>query len=207
MVNRWHTYVSQFLTHWGRVTHICVGEQTIIVSDNGLLPGRRQAIICTNDGILLIGPYGTNFSEIGIEILTFSLMKMSLKVLSAKWQPFCLGLNVLMDSCDPFSHIPQGCSTGTAANVGLLQCQWSNPEGYGWNPNFPNHKRTQQIVNYVDHTLTEWFTHWGWDKMPAVSQTAFSNAFSWMKMYEFRLRFHWCLFLMFQLTLFQHWFR
>ena len=52
------------LTHWGRVTHICVGKQTIIGSDNGLSPGRRQAIIWTNAGILLIGPLGTNFSEI-----------------------------------------------------------------------------------------------------------------------------------------------
>ena len=33
------------LTHWGRATHICVGNLTIIVSDNGLSPGRRQAII------------------------------------------------------------------------------------------------------------------------------------------------------------------
>ena len=33
------------LTHWGRVTHICVGNLTIIGSDNGLSPGRRQAII------------------------------------------------------------------------------------------------------------------------------------------------------------------
>ena len=41
---------------------ICVGKLTIIGSDNGLLPGRRQAIIWTNDGILLIPPLGTNFS-------------------------------------------------------------------------------------------------------------------------------------------------
>ena len=81
--------------HWGRVTHICVGELTIIVSDNSLSPGRRQAIIRTNNGILLIGPYGTNFSEILIEILTFSFTKMSLKVSSAKWRPFCLGLKLL----------------------------------------------------------------------------------------------------------------
>ena len=33
------------LTHWGWVTHICVGKLTIIGSDNGLSPGRRQAII------------------------------------------------------------------------------------------------------------------------------------------------------------------
>ena len=48
--------------------HICVNKLTIIGSDNGLSPGRRQAIIWTNDGILLIGPLGPNFSEILIEI-------------------------------------------------------------------------------------------------------------------------------------------
>ena len=60
------------LTHWGRVTHICVSNLTIIGSDNGLSPDRRQAIIWTNAGILLIGPLGTNFSEILIEILFHS---------------------------------------------------------------------------------------------------------------------------------------
>ena len=56
------------LTHWGRVTHIRVSKLTIIGSDNGLLPERHQAIIWTNDGILLIGTMGTNFSEILIGI-------------------------------------------------------------------------------------------------------------------------------------------
>ena len=83
------------LTHWGRVTHTCVSKLTIIGSDNGLSPVRRQAIIWTNAGLLLIGPLGTNFSEILIEILTFSFTKMRLKVSSAKRRPFCLGLNVL----------------------------------------------------------------------------------------------------------------
>ena len=40
------------LTHWGRVTHICVSGLSILGSDNGLSPGRRQAIIWTNAGIL-----------------------------------------------------------------------------------------------------------------------------------------------------------
>ena len=78
-----------------RVTHICVSDLTIIGSDNGLSPGRRQVIIWTNVRILLIGPLGTNFSEILIEIQTCSLKKMHLKVPPAKWRPFCLGLNVL----------------------------------------------------------------------------------------------------------------
>ena len=77
------------------MTHICVGKLTIIGSDNGLSPGRRQAIIKTNAGILLIRTLGTNFSEILSKILTFSFKKMCLKVSSAKWRPFCLGLNVL----------------------------------------------------------------------------------------------------------------
>ena len=50
-------------------------------------------------------------------------------------------------------------------------------------------------------------THWGRDKMAAISQTTFTNAFSWMKMYEFYLWFHWSLFLRFELTIFQHWLR
>ena len=83
------------LTHWGRVTHTYVSKLTIIASDNGSSPGRRQAIIWTSAEILLIGPLGTNFSEILIEIITFSFKKMRLKVSSAKWRPCCLGLNVL----------------------------------------------------------------------------------------------------------------
>ena len=37
--------ISQLLTNWGRVTHICVSKLTIVGSDNGLSPDRRQAII------------------------------------------------------------------------------------------------------------------------------------------------------------------
>ena len=71
------THVKGFqLTHWGRVTHICVSK-------------------LTNAGLLLIGPLGTNFSEILVEIITFSFKKMHLKVSSGKWWPSCLGLNVL----------------------------------------------------------------------------------------------------------------
>ena len=61
------------------VTHICVRKLTIIGSDNGLSPGRRQAIIWTNARILLIGTRGTNFNEILIEIHTVSFKKMRLK--------------------------------------------------------------------------------------------------------------------------------
>ena len=49
-------YSVDLLIHWGRVTHICASELTIIGSDNGLSPGWRQAIMWTNAGMLLIRP-------------------------------------------------------------------------------------------------------------------------------------------------------
>ena len=57
---------------------------------------QRQAIIWTNNGILLIGPLGTNLSEILIKLYTFAFKKMHLKMLCGNWCPFCLGLNVLI---------------------------------------------------------------------------------------------------------------
>ena len=87
----WH----YLLTHWGRVTYICVTKLTNIASNNGLSPGRRQAIILTNDGILLIWPLGTNFSELLIGIHIFSFKKMRLEMSSGYPRPFCPGLNVL----------------------------------------------------------------------------------------------------------------
>ena len=133
------------LTHWGRVTHICVSKLTIIGSDNGLSPGRRQAIIWTNAGILLIRTLGTNFSEIPGKIHSFSFKKKHLKMSSAKRRLFSLGLNEL-------THLPL-------------------------------------------------------DEMPTISQTTFVKAFSWMKNFEFWLKFLWSLFLRVQLTITQHWFR
>ena len=52
-----------------------------------------------------------------------------------------------------------------------------------------------------------YLTHWGREKMATIFLTTYSNASSWMKMYEFWLRFHWSLFLSVKLTTFQHWFR
>ena len=54
----------------------------------------------TNAGILLIGTLGTNFSEILVEIHTFSFKNIHLKMSSGKWRPFCLGLNVLIYMSD-----------------------------------------------------------------------------------------------------------
>ena len=87
------------INSWGWVTHICVGN--IIGSDNGLSLDRRQAITWINAGILLIGPLGTNFNEIVIEMYTFSFKKVHLKISCGKWWSFCLDLNLL-------NHQPNG---------------------------------------------------------------------------------------------------
>ena len=74
-VIRDHNSWPDFLTHWGRMTHICVSKLTIIGSDKGLSPGRRQAIIWTN--------------EIStIDIQTFSFKKIHFNMSSGKWRPF-----------------------------------------------------------------------------------------------------------------------
>ena len=90
--NRWIN------SHWAREMHICIIKLTIIGSDNGLSPGRHQAMICTNAGILLISLLGTNSTDILIEVHIFLLKTMHLKISSWKCWPFCIGLNVLNDS-------------------------------------------------------------------------------------------------------------
>ena len=82
-------------THWDRVTHICVSKLFNIDSDKGLSHGWHQAVILTNAGILLIRNLGTNCSETLSKIRAFSFNKMHLKMSSAKWRQFFLGLNVL----------------------------------------------------------------------------------------------------------------
>ena len=94
------TICTQILwTHLGRVTNICVSKWTTIGSDNGLSPGRHRAIIWANAGVLLIGPSGTDFTDILIDLIHFHS-----RISSGKWRPFCLGLNVLISLQSSF-HI------------------------------------------------------------------------------------------------------
>ena len=83
------------LIHWDRMTHICVGKLINIGSNIGLSPETRQISIWTNAWILLIGPSGTNFSDILIEIHTFSFKKLYFKMSFVTWRPFCPGGNEL----------------------------------------------------------------------------------------------------------------
>ena len=77
------------------MTHLCVSKTYNIASDNGLSPKRHQAIILNNVAILSIRPKRTYFSEVLFKLRKFSLKKKDLKMPSAKWRQFCIGLNVL----------------------------------------------------------------------------------------------------------------
>ena len=84
---RWRWDINR-LTRRGRMTHTCLSELINIGSDNGSSPGMPQAIICTNAGIMLSNPYGTNFNEILIESHILLFKKMQLKISSGKWRSF-----------------------------------------------------------------------------------------------------------------------
>ena len=88
------------------MTRICNGNQRhqwFRTSDNGLSPDWRQVIIWNNAGILLIGPIGTNFSEILFKIDTFSFKKMHLKnvlyeIAAILSRPQCVNTETKMSS-------------------------------------------------------------------------------------------------------------
>ena len=79
-----------------RPSDVYMRQLTIIGSDKGLSPSQLQATIWTNTGILLIGPLGTNFKEMLIEIRAFPSKKMHLKMSPGRRRPSCLGLNMLI---------------------------------------------------------------------------------------------------------------
>ena len=85
--------------------HICVSKLSIIGSDDGLWPGRRQAIYWTNAELLLIRTLGTNVNDILGEIKTFSLKKMYLK--NIVWEIVANFLNVLSSKYYSLKYTPK----------------------------------------------------------------------------------------------------
>ena len=129
-----HYFTKFQLTHWGWAMHICVSKPTIIGSDNGLSPEQCKAIIWTNAGMLLIWPLGTNSSEILIGNQTFSFKKMHLKVLSAKWRPFCLdflyGYPALHQPPKVTNTHPMPRHTGVSYGLWIVNNSVKNNQGY-----------------------------------------------------------------------------
>ena len=110
----WYKYLS----HWGRVTHICVSKLTIIGSDNGLSPGRRRAIIWTNYGKLLVGSLGTNFSGFSIEnspvfiqenALGNVVYEMTAILIRPQWiNGYCVKIDIHHVDLLPSGYLPDG---------------------------------------------------------------------------------------------------
>ena len=70
---------------------------------------------------LLIGPLRTTLSGIPIEMHTFSFKDMHLKMSSAKWHPFCFGLNLLRaDTAVYLSFASVKSPSSTVLGWGLL---------------------------------------------------------------------------------------
>ena len=74
-----------------------------------------------------------------------------------------------------FGHNPQHYFTGTGIMI-------------------PRVDSTTTLKYMGNIAQTAPLTHRGRDKMDAISPMTFSSAFSWMKMFEFRLKFHWSFF-------------
>ena len=87
--------------------HICSSKLTNVGSDSGLSPGRRQAMIWTNIGILLIRN----------KLQWNPFKKMQLKMSSGNWRSFCLGLHVLNASRVTLSMILQRWAPSTHDDV------------------------------------------------------------------------------------------
>ena len=135
------------------------------------------------------------------------------EIWQAPQQRCCRGACQMSEQCDNSNYQSRGFETSRDLTIrrligywngALIPCQWIS---FGWPP----------IAKYISlwwwvsvpkdtHGLWCWckicryviLTHWGWDKMAAFSQTTFSNALSSIKMFEFRLWFHWSLFLRFE---------
>ena len=99
--------------------------------------------------------------------------------------------------------------SNNVTTIKILNCTllWHNFVG-AFNYLVMNHchcARWQTFISPIeDQQKGSLWTHWGRDKMDAISQTTVLDAFSWMKMYELRLKFDWTLFLRVQWTIFQH---
>ena len=106
-------------------------------------------------------------------------------IVVARWS--CPGVSLTWPSCTRAHKAQNQCKTQSIRNE---PC---------------NRRNTSYKVADTSHMIA--LILWGRYKMAAISQTTFSNAFSWIKMYGLCLRFHWSLFLRFELTIFHHWFR
>ena len=126
---RVHAVSVYCLPYWDRVTHICASKLTVIGPDNGLSPGRRQAIIWTNAGLLLIWPLGTNLSDILLEVQKYT-RGQRYGISTTKWH---------LREFDQYLLFLVICSIAKRNTVDLIdplrnQIEWPNTVSIVWGP-------------------------------------------------------------------------
>ena len=119
------------LTHWGWVTHVCVGKQGHHWFRYGLLPVRLKAIIWTNAGKKLMWLVGTRpmgkLIVIWIKTQPFlTTLNLTLKTSSCRMAAICLSINVLRGSqrglIEDITHTNKWSFTG---KVELYSVAWN----------------------------------------------------------------------------------
>ena len=101
LVGSTHLYSISVEALSNSLRHICVGDLVTIGLDNGLSPGRRQAIIWIYAVIVLIGLFGNKLQWNLIWNRKFPFKKMHLGMSAAKRWPFWLSFNGLTKSTIP----------------------------------------------------------------------------------------------------------
>ena len=125
----------------------------------------------------------------------------------------CLGLDNETMVCAVCLSICLSCNIQEADNFRVFRsvCRNSFPEKTCWrnatnktdvwiSVSFTYEEKTLENTNKYLQNPNEpdmclMLTHWRRDTMADISQPTFSNAFSWMKIYEFSLEVPWSLFL------------
>ena len=143
-----------------------------------------SAIIWTNAGILLIEPLGRKFSEILIEIRTFSFNKMHLKVSSSKWRPFCLGLNVLKTS---MCHLGARDLLSSKPHFVVISARGWQGLGWGLLSQFPPFLYFPNFSSLPKHTLTVKHRIDIWQVSPQLSCGDTCQIWMWFE--EFNMYF------------------
>ena len=101
-------------------------------------------------------------------------------------------------------HIGSPTCPAAQTQIWTLTCRW-HVDGWSYVSFTLSHQYCPQP--HSSQATQYSLTHLPLDKMAAISQTIFSNAFSWMKTSEFQIMFHWNVFLMVKLTICHHGFR
>ena len=183
-----------------------------IGSGNGLV---LSGITWTNVDLSLVRSSDIDLMAISQGAPQPSITKIRLKITYLKFLSNLPGANELDHGAREFEFIPQKilnlitylCPNSMLVKGGPYEYEIQIDIKLGTEENNSLWNLPLTPGNGVKLRPIQCLTHWGRDKMAVIFQTTFSNGFSWMKMYEFRLTFHWSLFLRVQLTIFQYWFR